>query len=510
MKNKRLFIGILLVAITSASLIVPFLLWEYRSIDPDFESINPTTIPVRHSISTQEMATAQPVILSVSNCTYPLHFWKDRSASWPEQVIAGQVTYTRADMMAIFSDPAPDIATRLIAQMFATYLNILYAADITSIESTLMDANAWLISNPPNSPLSEFNQRRGIELALILEGFNNGEFGPGLCPGIDLQLTEEDGEDESPIPTEIALLVLSPTSPSLVSSPQAVRVVPPSTPTPAPPLVQEPTPVAPIPTATNIPAITTPVLEPTLPSGPTTAPTQTPQPTQSLAPTVTPSHSPQPTSTPAPTQSPSQTPQPTQTSAPSVTLTSSPTATRTATQIPPTNTPAPSPTSAPVNPEACNGVLEAITVDSLRVPSGATCTLNGTLVDGNAVVQSSGTLFAQSARINGNLNAQNPARIDLLSGTAVNGNIQITWGGPVRIISIYSGGNLKLEGNSQGHEVSGSQIIGNVDILQNTGGVFISNNSINGNLACSGNVPPPTGDNNSVGGNTTGQCAVLN
>jgi hypothetical protein len=514
MKNKRLFIGILLAAITSASLLVPLLLWEYRSIDPNFTTFQSTPTSVGRSVSDQgtpsEIATAEPIILSSSNCTYPLHFWKNRSDSWPEQVIAGQVTYTRAEMMAILSNPDPDIATRLITQMFATYLNALYAADITSIESTLMEANNWLISNPLDNPLSEFNQRRGVELARILEGFNNGEFGPGLCPGVELQLAEGDDPEDTPIPTEIALLITSPTQPGQASSPRAIVVVPPSTPTPAPPLGEEPMPVHPTSTATNVPANTLPAQEPTQPSAQTAAPSQTPQPTQLSSPTTAPTQTPQPTSIPVPTQTPAHTAPPTPTQVPSVTPTVLPTATRTATQIPPTNTPVPSLTSAVVSPEACNGVLGAITVDGLRVPSGATCTLNGTRVEGNAVVEGSGTLTTQSARIDGNLNAQSHARVSLLSGTTINGNIQITGGGPVRIVSIYSGGNLRLASNSQGHEISGSQINGNVDIVSNTGGVLISNNSINGNLACSGNVPLPSGSNNNVDGNTTGQCAALN
>jgi hypothetical protein len=289
------------------------------------------------------------------------------------------------------------------------------------------------------------------------------------------------------------------------------------------------------PTQTETPASAPAVLTPTLPSAPLELPTRTPtstqtatptstpsrtsQPTRTATPTATPSQTPEPTGTPTPTESPSQTPsstaipsqtpQPTQTVTPSVTLTVLPTATETATSIPPTNTPTPSPTSTTVNPEACNGVLGAITVVSLRVPPGATCTLDETIVEGNAVVEESGALIAYSARIAGNLDAQKSARVDLLSGTEVNGNIQIVLSGPVRIVSIYAGRNLTLEGNSQGHEISANWIIGNVDIVQNTGGVSIWNNTINGNLACTGNIPLPTGGNNNVAGNATGQCALL-
>jgi hypothetical protein len=253
--------------------------------------------------------------------------------------------------------------------------------------------------------------------------------------------------------------------------------------------------------------------QPTPLSANTAIPTETLQPTSTLTPTQTPSQMPSPTvyhsQIPLPTISPSHTPQPTQTSTPSVTPTSSPTATETNTQITPTSTSTPSPTSAPINPEACNGVLGAITVERVRVPPGATCSLNGTIVEGDAIVEESGVLISQSARIHGDLDARNSAKIDLLSGTEINGNIHIMLSGSIRIVSIYAGSNLNLESNYQGHEISNSRIMGNVDIARNTGGVLISNNSIIGNLMCIGNEPPPIGNNNYVGGKATGQCAIL-
>ena len=45
--------------------------------------------------------------------------------------------------------------------------------------------------------------------------------------------------------------------------------------------------------------------------------------------------------------------------------------------------------------------------------------------------------------------------------------------------------------------------------FQNTGGVEIRGNRINGNLQCKENSPRPTGGGNVVGGNKEDQCARL-
>jgi hypothetical protein len=59
----------------------------------------------------------------------------------------------------------------------------------------------------------------------------------------------------------------------------------------------------------------------------------------------------------------------------------------------------------------CSGSIAAETVDDLRVPSGATCKLNGTTVEGNAIVQANATLRARMARVDGNVQGENAERV---------------------------------------------------------------------------------------------------
>ena len=66
----------------------------------------------------------------------------------------------------------------------------------------------------------------------------------------------------------------------------------------------------------------------------------------------------------------------------------------------------------------CRGSLGAITVDNLRVPQGATCTLNGTRVEGTIKVERGATLRATAVRVIGNVQGENAGRRERHPGLA--------------------------------------------------------------------------------------------
>jgi len=76
---------------------------------------------------------------------------------------------------------------------------------------------------------------------------------------------------------------------------------------------------------------------------------------------------------------------------------------------------------------SCRGTLGAITVDNLRVPQGATCTLNGTRVKGTVKVERAATLHATGIRVIGNVQAGGAARVNLKASN-VGGSIQVVQG----------------------------------------------------------------------------------
>ena len=136
----------------------------------------------------------------------------------------------------------------------------------------------------------------------------------------------------------------------------------------------------------------------------------------------------------------------------------------------------------------CRGSLGAVTVDNLRVPSGATCTLKGTYVKGTVKVENRATLQASSIRVVGNVQAEGHAHVAVASST-VGGSIQLKQGGSASVTS--------------------NRVTGDVQSFTNRGSQTISSNRINGNLQCKENAPAPTGSGNVVGGNKEDQCRRL-
>src|SRR5918996_1121505 len=82
----------------------------------------------------------------------------------------------------------------------------------------------------------------------------------------------------------------------------------------------------------------------------------------------------------------------------------------------------------------CRGTIGAVTVDNLRVPQGATCTLNSTYVKGTVKVERGATLRAFGIRVIGNVQAENARNVVVREGSRIGGSVQIVHGGAARIL----------------------------------------------------------------------------
>src|ERR687892_958996 len=82
----------------------------------------------------------------------------------------------------------------------------------------------------------------------------------------------------------------------------------------------------------------------------------------------------------------------------------------------------------------CRGTIGAATVDNLRVPQGATCTLNGTYVKGTVKVERGATLRAFGIRVVGNVQAENARNVVIREGSRIGGSVQVVQGGAARIL----------------------------------------------------------------------------
>ncbi len=154
----------------------------------------------------------------------------------------------------------------------------------------------------------------------------------------------------------------------------------------------------------------------------------------------------------------------------------------------------------------CTGTVGAITVDNLRVPQNATCTLEGTQVEGNIFVETNATLHAYTVAVNGNIQAENAAVVNVYPGSFVGGSIQIVQSGAADIQGVDINSDLYFDDNDLFLNAANNTIGGNLQAFRNTGGISIISNTIDGNLQCKENVPPPTGGGNIVQGSLEDQC----
>jgi hypothetical protein len=159
----------------------------------------------------------------------------------------------------------------------------------------------------------------------------------------------------------------------------------------------------------------------------------------------------------------------------------------------------------------CRGTIGATTVDNLGVPQGASCTLNGTRVEGTVKVERNARLTANGIRVKGNVQSEGFKNIVLRQASVVVGSVQLENGlsdGSGRVINTRINGDLQFFSNEARMIARGNTILANFQANQNMGGLVIENNKVAENLQCQSNNPPPTGGGNTAG-DKEGQCAGL-
>jgi hypothetical protein len=167
------------------------------------------------------------------------------------------------------------------------------------------------------------------------------------------------------------------------------------------------------------------------------------------------------------------------------------------------------PTTAMAEERTCRGALGAVTVDNLRVPDGATCTLHGTRVQGTAKVETAATLDARDIRVVGNVQAENATRV-ILRSSRVGGSVQVKQGGGAEVYDTHVNADIQLDANDGAlQRLVRNAVGGNIQLMSNRGGVEVSRNVIDGNLQCKSNSPAPTGGGNVVKGSAEDQCSRL-
>jgi hypothetical protein len=167
------------------------------------------------------------------------------------------------------------------------------------------------------------------------------------------------------------------------------------------------------------------------------------------------------------------------------------------------------PTAATAEERICTGRIGARTVDNLRVPSGESCTLEGTTVKGTIKVSRNARLEAINVKVIGNVQGENARNVIVRGGSRVGGSVQIVQGASARVAYSRVNGDILFDDQDGKLSAVKNKIGGNLQAFQNTGGLIIRANVIDGNLQCKENDPAPTGGNNKVGGNKEDQCKRL-
>ena len=147
----------------------------------------PTDTPVPPTpTDTPVPPTSTPV---GNSCTYTQGYWKNHAEDWPvDEVVLGSITYSKAEALTILKTPTRGNATYILAhQLIAAKLNVANGADGSAVADTITDADAWLTQYPVGSNVPRDDRQAAIEMANILDAFNNGNIGPGHCFSLNVE-----------------------------------------------------------------------------------------------------------------------------------------------------------------------------------------------------------------------------------------------------------------------------------------------------------------------------------
>src|SRR5918996_5492548 len=92
--------------------------------------------------------------------------------------------------------------------------------------------------------------------------------------------------------------------------------------------------------------------------------------------------------------------------------------------------------------KVCRGTIGAKTLDNVKVPQGATCTLNGTKVEGTIKVNSGARLEAIDVNVIGNVQGENARNVIVRGNSRVGGSVQVVQGRRARVANSNVQGDI--------------------------------------------------------------------
>lgn len=167
------------------------------------------------------------------------------------------------------------------------------------------------------------------------------------------------------------------------------------------------------------------------------------------------------------------------------------------------------PQAALAEERVCRSTIRNKTLDNVKVPQGAECTLKGTRVKGAINVNNNARLEAINVRVIGNVQGEDARNVIVRRNSRVGGSVQVVQGKKGKVANSKINGDILFDEQSGRVVIKRSNVGGSVQAFQNDGGVRIKGNTIDGNLQCKENTPRPTGGNNEVHESKEDQCKNL-
>ncbi len=131
----------------------------------------------------------------------------------------------------------------------------------------------------------------------------------------------------------------------------------------------------------------------------------------------------------------------------------------------------------------CSGNVGARSLDNVKVTSGKSCSLNGTIVKGNIVVERDAKLTAKRVTVNGSIQAEGASSVTVTGGRIV-GEIQLKSGKSFKVTGANVGGSIQVDSNNGSSSIKSNVVGSDIQVFNHRGGVSISSNNVNGNLQC--------------------------
>src|SRR5688500_10344503 len=119
------------------------------------------------------------------------------------------------------------------------------------------------------------------------------------------------------------------------------------------------------------------------------------------------------------------------------------------------------PGAAHAEEKTCRSAIGARTLDNVRVPDGATCTLEGTRVEGTIKVESDATLKATNVRVIGNVQGEDARKVAVV-GSRIGGSYQVVQSGKARIVDTRVKGDILVDENDRPNTIVGNRVIQDV------------------------------------------------